>query len=646
MGPLALLTVVTAAAFTQDETSEWNGYRRVDMEIAGRAARLVLPEHAAPGKPWVWRARFPDFHADSDLILLERGFHVAHVDTGGMFGGPRSMAVWDAFYDRLRKEHGLSEHVALEGVSRGGLFVFRWAALHPERVACIYVDTPVCDITSWPLGQGRGRGHAATWEQLLGELELTEEDALAYEFDPVDLLEPIAAADVPILGIISLNDRIVPPEENAYVLAKRYRELGGDVQLIEVEEGTKASNGHHFEHPDPLRPADFIERHASLSPAPGGYASLRRGLANSRTRFETSKRGRVAFLGGSITHNPGWRDGVCAYLTARFPDTEFDFVAAGIPSMGSTPGAFRIARDIYARGPVDLLFQEAAVNDSTNGRSATEMTRGTEGIVRHVRARDAGTDVVLMHFVDPAKMASYRAGEVPVVVTQHEAVAAHYGAPSLDLAREVTERIDAGQFTWEGDFKNLHPSPYGQRLYAASIRRLLSAAWDDSDASAGPRKIVQHPVPEPLDAFSYDAGEVVAPSAARELEGFALDPRCDPRAGGIGGGVRAGFVDVPMLVGTSPGATAILDFDGRAVGVWVAAGPDAGTLEHRIDDGPWRTTDLFTRWSGGLHLPWVHVLASELDGGAHTLEIRIAATKNARSKGHAARIAAFVVNGG
>ncbi|MEM9378555.1 MAG: GDSL-type esterase/lipase family protein [Planctomycetota bacterium] len=643
--PLLLLTAAATAvhAAGQEETSDWNGYRRIDLEIEGTPARLVLPEHAAPGRPWVWRARFPDFHAESDRILLERGFHVAHVDTGGMFASPRAMEIWDAFYGRLREQHGLAERVALECVSRGGLFAFRWAARHPARVACIYADTPVCDITSWPLGRGAGRGDAATWRQLLRELELTEDEALAYPFDPIDVLEPIAEADVPILCIVSLNDRIVPPRENAFPLARRYRTLGGDVRWMEVAEGTEASGGHHFRHPDPLRPADFIERHASAAPDASGYAALRRGLANSRARFEASGRGRVAFLGGSITHNPGWRDAVCAYLVARFPDTEFDFVAAGIPSMGSTPGAFRLERDVFARGPIDLLFQEAAVNDSTNGRSAVEMIRGTEGVVRASRSRDAATDVVLLHFVDPAKTASYRAGEVPLVVAQHEAVAAHYDAPSLDLAREVTERMDAGQFTWEGDFRNLHPSPYGQRLYAASIRRLLSEAWDPSGEAAA--EVAQHPLPRPLDPFSYDAGAVVAPSAARDLDGFTLQPRCDPRAGGVGGEVRAGFVDVPMLVGTSPGARASLDFEGRAVGVWVAAGPDAGTLEHRIDGGPWCATDLFTRWSGGLHLPWVHVLAPELDGSAHTLEIRIAATKNERSRGYAARIAAFVVNG-
>ena len=44
--------------------------------------------------------------------------------------------------------------------------------------------------------------------------------------------------------------------------------------------------------------------------------------------------GRIAFLGGSITHNGGWRDELMRYFTKRFPQTTFEFVAAGIPGPG------------------------------------------------------------------------------------------------------------------------------------------------------------------------------------------------------------------------------------------------------------------------------------------------------------------------
>ena len=523
-----------SAAQVATSTSDWHGFERLDFEVAGRRARLVRPAHPAPGRPWVWRARFPDFHAGPDRLLLERGFHVAHVDTGGMLGGPRAMAVWDRFYERLRAEHGLAARPALEGVSRGGLFVYHWAALHPDRVDCLYTDTAVCDIRSWPLGAGAGRGHAPTWAHLLEELELTEEEARAYALNLIELLEPIAAAGIPILAIVSLNDEIVPPEENTLVVAERFRALGGAIEVMEVPEGTAASGGHHFPHPDPLRPADFMERHAAAPPDGVDDAALREGLARSRRAFEATGRGRVAFLGGSITHNPGWRDQVCAYLTARFPRTEFEFVAAGIPSMGSTPGAFRLERDVFGGGPVDLLFQEAAVNDSTNGRTPAEMTRGVEGIVRHARALNPDVDVVLMHFVDPGKTRTIRAGGTPEVIARHEAVAEAYGLPSLDLAREVTRRMDAGQFTWADDFRDLHPSPFGQRLYAASMRRLLSAAWAPRAASLAAPSTAPSPFksaiePQPPAVVKVNSAEsptLPARSSARtRYETVAHSPR-------------------------------------------------------------------------------------------------------------------------
>ncbi|NQT35891.1 MAG: hypothetical protein HQ581_00290, partial [Planctomycetes bacterium] len=265
-----------------------------------------------------------------------------------------------------------------------------------------------------------------------------------------------------------------------------------------------------------------------------------------------------------------------------------------------------------------------------------------EGILRHARTVNPKLDMVELHFVDPSKMEDYRAGRTPVVVEQHEAAAAHCDVPTIHLAREVTERIDAGQFTWAGDFKGLHPAPYGQRLYAATIRRMLAAAWSKPlTVDAQP---TAHALPErPLDPMSYDGAKLVAIGEASAPDGFTIVEKCDPRQP-AGGGTRPGFVDVAMLVGTKSGDQFELQFEGRAVGLFVAAGPDAGVIEHRIDDGPWQKQDLFTPWSRGLHIPWAYVLADELDGKAHTLTVRIADEQHANSRGHTCRVVHLLVN--
>ena len=369
------------------------------------------------------------------------------------------------------------------------------------------------------------------------------------------------------------------------------------------------------------------------------YHQLRAGLRNSLIRFERDKKGRVAFLGGSITYNSGWRDSVCAYLEKRFPKTEFEFIAAGIPSMGTTPAAFRLERDVLSKGKVDLLFEEAAVNDASNGRTTTEQVRAMEGIVRRARSSNSEIDIVIMHFVDPDKIASYNQGKEPDVITNHNLVAEYYQLPVINLAKEVTDRINNGEFTWKDDFRNLHPSPFGQGIYARSMIHMLSDAFSETiDADA---KVVPHQLPEKLDRFSYDNGHLLDINEAKLRKGWKIDPLWKPDDGT---GTRANFVDVPMLIGERGSVALKLKFEGTAIGIAVAAGQDAGILEYRIDKGEWKQLNLFTKWSQNLHLPWYYTLFAELVQKRHLLELRLANDQEENSGGKVCRIRYFYVN--
>jgi sialidase-1 len=373
----------------------------------------------------------------------------------------------------------------------------------------------------------------------------------------------------------------------------------------------------------------FVAGAVAAACAPGEsvreYYKVRGGLRNAWRYFQR-RMGRVAFLGGSITNMKGWRDLVCEHLAASFPGTRFDFINAGIPSTGSVPGAFRLERDVLARGPVDLLFVEAAVNDSTNLFPPREQVRGMEGIVRHARLLQPGVDIVMLHFVDPDKMADYRRGKTSEVIVSHERVAERYRVPSIDLAREVTERIDAGEFTWEGDFKDLHPSPFGMKVYARSIERLFDAAWK-SPAEGAPE---EYPMPAAIDEKSYFRGRLVD---VAEVRGWRVEPDWTPRDKVA---TRPGFVHVPMLVSEKAGEECRFAFEGTAVGVFVAAGPDAGVVEFRIDGGAWRKQNLATSWSKTLHIPWAYVLDGDLEDGRHELTMRM--------REGAARVAHMLVN--
>jgi hypothetical protein len=367
------------------------------------------------------------------------------------------------------------------------------------------------------------------------------------------------------------------------------------------------------------------------------FHNYRGGITTSATIFQNEKMGRVAFLGGSITFNPGWRDSVCNYIQKRFPETSFEFINAGIPSFGSLPDAFRVYNDILAKGKIDLLFVEAAVNDRTNGYPAAEQVRAMEGIVRQARIANHLTDIVFMYFADPDKMKDYNQGLIPSEIVNHEKVAAHYNIPSVNLAKEVTSRINNREFTWEGDFIDLHPSPFGQNVYYASISDFLGRCWDQ-DLPATPS---DHILPARLDPFSYEHGRLVEIEKKNEVAGWTYNNNWTPEDKAS---TRDGYVNVPMLIGNIPGKTLKFKFKGSAAGIAVAAGPDAGIIEYSIDGKGWKSKDLFTQWSGWLHLPWYLILGDELKTGSHKLRIRLSSSSNESSKGTVCTIRYFLVN--
>jgi pimeloyl-ACP methyl ester carboxylesterase len=221
--------------------SDWYGFEKYEFS-AGRDDYLVVAPHRCdPRRRWIWRAEFFGHEPQADIALLKKGWHVVYVKTAaGLYGSPQAVAIWDRCYRHLTGQYGLSRKVILEGFSRGGLLVYNWAAVNPDKVACIYADAPVCDIKSWPGGKGRGKGSPEDWSLCLKAYGLTEEQALAWNHNPIDNLEPLAKAGVPLLHVCGDTDDIVPMAENTMVLAERYHRLGGYIEII-----AKKGVGHH-----------------------------------------------------------------------------------------------------------------------------------------------------------------------------------------------------------------------------------------------------------------------------------------------------------------------------------------------------------------------------------------------------------------
>jgi sialidase-1 len=148
-------------------------------------------------------------------------------------------------------------------------------------------------------------------------------------------------------------------------------------------------------------------------------------------------------------------------------------------------------------------------------------------------------------------------------------------------------------------------------------------------------------MPTALDERSYYRGRLVDIRQVSRGKGWVLNPGWRPTDAVP---TRPGFVDVPMLEAENPGSECRFSFDGTAVGVFVVAGPDAGTVDFSIDGQPFRQQDLMTQWSSRLYIPWTFVFDADLSPGRHEVVMRVAANKNATNKGHAVRIVAMLVN--
>ncbi len=620
---LILLPLSLAAQEYPGEKSSWEGCDRYDFKVEDRDAMVVVPKEAAPGNPWIWRPAFFGAFPSVDQALLKEGWHLAYYDVTHLYGSPRAVKLAKSFYDYVVPAFNLDKKVCVEGFSRGGYFTFAWADAYPETVSCIYVDAPVCDITSWP-----GRHQPEFWNGFLEEWGVKDEDVDSnFIGNAINHLPRIAKAGIPIISVCGGADEGVPYDENMHKVRDAYQAMGGVVEVI-----VKPDCGHHphsLEDPTPV--VDFIKAHTDSFTA-NQKIHLRGNLDNSLEAMTVRKKVTVAFLGGSITEMEGWKDMLKDDLKQRFPDTEFTFIDAGISSLGSTPHAFRFQEDVLAKGVPDLLFVEAAVNDHTNFFGPREQVLGMEGIVRHALTFNPFMDIVFLHFIYDPFIPLLESGEIPDVILNHERVANHYHLTSIDLASEVSARMKTGEFDWK-KFGGTHPAPFGHKIYAAAIGQML----DSFTKPANEYSRAPHPIPkESLESNCYEDGWLMPPTSALKTKGFRLEEDWMPTDGA---GTRKQYVHVPTLV-CEEGGSLTLKFHGKAVGLYCTCGPNAGILSYTIDGKEYPLLDTFTPWSKGLHIPWLHMLANDLEPGHHVLKLKV--LKGERSGCY---IRSFAVNG-
>lgn len=473
------------------QRSKFHEYERLDFQLPTQAdgllsCRLVRPDVQAEGAPWIWRARFFGHQPELDLELLGRGYHLAYVEVGGLFGAEAALARWDRFY-ALCRELGLGPKPILEGMSRGGLVALNWAARHPGRLSAIYVDNPVCDFRSWPGGK-TGQRSDSDWALCLAAYGLREEQAQSYARMPLDRLAPLAAAKVPIFLVLGSADQVVPPSENGELLAQRYLSLGGPLEVWR-----KPGAGHH---PHGLHPVAPLLRSLlraggrELQPATQAMPSAEfRGqsagwgagtwwdqLARLRELAAQHPQAQVVFLGDSITQGLS-EGGSRVSLEGGGRSIDRFATAGGTLNLGLSGDRtehllYRLEHGALSLLDPGLIVLMIGVNNvNTAGHTGLETAAGLSAVVESLLSREPTAKLILCgpfptgpDPLDPRRVALERVHQRAAELANHERV--HYldlrslfldqeGRPNQNMRSDHVHLTRAGQDAWLGELQKV-----------------------------------------------------------------------------------------------------------------------------------------------------------------------------------------------
>lgn len=224
-------------AFTGAHETFKTNFMRWWVNVPGTTdtAQVILPEvgKTLPGRPWVLHCHFffsPSYNDKFSVDTLNLG--LGYVNVGAWFGTPENVANLDKAYDLMVNEHGFHPQPIVVGLSKGGHLATAWAIANPDKVSALYLDCPVLSVsddTSWPMGPGGGE---AQYKNQVINYFGSEAAALAWSGNPVDNLQPLANAEVPIIAVYGGKDTKVIPELNILEAAANLDGMGHSIELL------------------------------------------------------------------------------------------------------------------------------------------------------------------------------------------------------------------------------------------------------------------------------------------------------------------------------------------------------------------------------------------------------------------------------
>ncbi len=297
---------------------------------------------------------------------------------------------------------------------------------------------------------------------------------------------------------------------------------------------------------------------------------------------------KVAYLGGSITAQPGWRVKTLEHFQKSWPNAKFSEVNAAIGGTGSDLGVCRLEQDVLRHKP-DLLFVEFAVNDG--GAPPQQIQRCMEGIVRQTWAALPNCDICFVYTITEALVSPMLEGWFQRSASAMEGVAQHYGIPTIHMGMEVAKLVKAGKLEWKAKLPkteeekkatgekfifapdSVHPHvETGHQLYLEAIVRSLEPISKASDKPGA------HVLAAPFDDQNYEHAKMLPISEANLSKGFTL-LNADTDEFAKRWANRMTSLHKTMTAGEK----IIFKFKGPRCAIYHVVGPDVGKVKLTLD---------------------------------------------------------------
>lgn len=236
-------------------TGEWNGFETINFTFDGKNAIIVLPKEPKSGKKWLFKTEYFGAFPNFEIEMLHRGYALAHVDNETRWCLQSDTIRQGAFAKYLHDEFDFAKKCLPVGMSCGGMQAVYFAARYPEMTAAIYIDAPVLNLLSCPCGVGLA--HNELYDEFVGATGQTVSEMINYRNHPIDHVDELINAKIPVFLICGGDDHCVPYLENGKVLYDKYIAAGGDIWQI-VKPGVD-HNPHGLDDPTPL--IEFVEKY-------------------------------------------------------------------------------------------------------------------------------------------------------------------------------------------------------------------------------------------------------------------------------------------------------------------------------------------------------------------------------------------------